>query len=164
MKIQRMKRVKLKTPQSKVTNLLSILITRVTATTLTTVVAAPTTEAPPVVIEVTIEATEVEAITEVMVTEVAPGVTNHDSLVILTTSKQCKTVRTNLPTVAAALTTEALIGSREEAEVIEALLAVNLKTKVKTSVRKKLALRLHSIVIKSNLFSRNEECQFSLCV
>ena len=84
------------------TNHLSIPITRVTATTLTTVVAAPTTEAPPVVIEVAIEATEVEAITEVMVTEVVPGVTNYDSLVILTTSKQCKTVRINLPTVAAA--------------------------------------------------------------
>ena len=146
------------------TNHLSIPITRVTATTLTTVVAAPTTEAPPVVIEVTIEATEVEAITEVMVTEVAPGATSHDSLVILTTSKQCKTVRINLPTVAAALTTEALIGSREAVEAIEVLLAANLKTRVKTSVRKKLALRLHSIVIKSSPFSKNEECQFSVCV
>ena len=146
------------------TNHLSIPITRVTATTLTTVVAAPTTEAPPVAIEVAIEATEVEAITEVMVTEVAPGATSHDSLVILTTSKQCKTVRINLPTVAAALTTEALIGSREAVEAIEVLLAANLKTRVKTSVRKKLALRLHSIVIKSSPFSKNEECQFSVCV
>ena len=116
------------------------------------------------VIEVAIEPTEVEAITEVMVTEVAPGATNHDSLVILTTSKQCKTVRINLPTVAVALTTEALIGSQEEVEAIEVLPAANLKTRVKTSVKKKLALRLHSIVIKRNLFNRNEKCQFSLCV
>lgn len=154
----------------KVTSHQSIQTTRVTAITLTTVVAALTIEAA-AVIEATIEAIEVavaatEAIIKISegVKEVAaPGGINNDSLVISTISKLCKIDRIDLLiTITEEETEAALTGLQEEVEATEAVLVVNMKTRVKILVRKKLALNLHSTVI--NQFNKNEKYQFSLCV
>lgn len=154
----------------KVTSHQSIQTTRVTAITLTTVVAALTIEAA-AVIEATIEAIEVAvAATEAIIKisegakEVAaPGGINNDSLVISTISKLCKIDRIDLLIAITEEGTEAaLTGLQEEVEATEAVLVVNMKTRVKTLVRKKLALNQHSTVI--NQFNKNEKYQFSLCV